>query len=188
MFFFMSSSDKFQLIEKALQIAFEAHRGQTRKDGSPYIYHPVGVAFTLAINKFSALTVAAALVHDVLEDTPYPSKKFRQVLGADMFKIVSALTVRKSGPWQLYKLRYIESVKNGPPAAVAVSLADQINNLESIISAHAKRGERVWRMFNGRREQTLWFAEEMLKIFRTSVNHQLVKEYELLLKKTRKLH
>lgn len=66
-------------IEKALRIAVEAHKDQTRKgDGSPYIVHPLMVAFKLQKYNFPDAVIVAALTHDVLEDTDYPEEKLKE--------------------------------------------------------------------------------------------------------------
>ena len=63
-------SDDISLIEKAYQVAYEAHKDQVRKSGEPYIIHPLCVAIALADLELDKETIVAGLLHDVVEDTP----------------------------------------------------------------------------------------------------------------------
>ena len=66
------SEDDKKLIRKAFDIAVEAHSEQRRKTGEPYIFHPIAVAKIVADEiGLGATSIAAALLHDVVEDTPY---------------------------------------------------------------------------------------------------------------------
>jgi GTP pyrophosphokinase len=58
------------LVEKAFRFSWEAHQNQTRKSGDPFLAHPVAVALILAEQRLDDITIAAGLLHDVLEDTP----------------------------------------------------------------------------------------------------------------------
>ena len=62
-------SDDISMIEKAYRVADEAHEGQKRKSGEPYIIHPLCVAIILADLEMDKETIAAGLLHDVVEDT-----------------------------------------------------------------------------------------------------------------------
>ena len=62
-------SNDFSMIEKAYHVAYEAHEGQKRKSGEPYIIHPICVAIILAELEMDKETIAAGLLHDVVEDT-----------------------------------------------------------------------------------------------------------------------
>src|SRR3989344_1007289 len=97
---------KISLIEKAARIALEAHSRQKRKDdGSPYIIHPFMVALKLVKNGFSDETVAAALVHDVLEDTKVSEETLQKELGNSVLNIIKVVTEDKSLPWE--EIKYI---------------------------------------------------------------------------------
>ena len=89
------------LVEKALCIAIIAHRDQKRKnDGSPYAMHPLMVALKLARHEFSDTVIAAALVHDVLEDTNFSKDEMQRQLGDEVLVIVTALSENKSLSWK----------------------------------------------------------------------------------------
>ena len=89
------------LIEKATRIALSAHKDQFRKgDNLPFIIHPFMVALKLAKRNFSNEVIAAALTHDVLEDTDYPEDKLREELGEEVFRIVKAVSHDDSLEWE----------------------------------------------------------------------------------------
>ena len=79
-------------IRQALDLAIHAHEGQRRKSGEPYIIHPILVAAIVASLSDDATMVVAALLHDVVEDTPYTIEEIESTFGSDVRHIVSGLT------------------------------------------------------------------------------------------------
>ncbi len=90
-------STDISLIEKAYNIAYEAHKGQVRKSGEPYIIHPLCVAIILAELELDKETIVAGLLHDVVEDTVMTDEEIRQEFGAE---------VALSGRW-CHKIRTV---------------------------------------------------------------------------------
>ena len=180
---------KANLVMTAASIAAFAHRDQKRKvDGTPYIFHPMAVAQKLACAGVSNEDIiAAALVHDVLEDTDYPEEKLREELGGEVVDIVKALTADNALSWLEKKKKYAQSVKNGSAAVQMVALADKITNLENLLEAYKKQGKAVWGRFNASREQKIRFEEEMLAIFKETLNDPMVPDYEKLIEKEKTL-
>jgi len=176
------------LIEKATRIAVKSHKNQTRKgDDLPYIIHPFMVAIKLAKYGFLEETIAAALVHDVLEDTDFPEKELKKELGDKVLKIVKSVTNDETLVWEEKKKKYIETVKKGSIESKAVATADKIHNLESLLTAYEEQGPKIWQKFNRGKEQKVWFEKEMLKMLKETWQHPLINEYESLLKKETKL-
>ncbi len=173
------------LIDKALRMAFAAHEGQMRHEGIPYITHPVAVALMLAQHGFAQEVVAAALVHDVLEDTAVTEDEMRKELGDAVTGIVLAVSYDHALSWREQRERYIESVRQGSEGAKAVSVADKVHNAQSLLNLHAAGGPAIWSKFHTTREQKLWFEEAMLAMLKDSWQHPLVEEYEALVVKLR---
>ena len=149
------------IIEKALHFATAAHVLQVRKtDGTPYIVHPVMVSMILARAGYSDAIIAAALVHDVVEDTSVSIELVRTEFGDEIGDIVAAVSEDMSLAWEDRKLNYLENVRRGPTGAHAVCLADKIHNLESLIDTHAIQGPRVWSAFTRGRDKKIWFERE----------------------------
>ena len=88
----LSNEDKL-MIRKAFDIAADAHKDQRRKTGEPYVYHPIAVAKIVANEiGLGAYSIAAALLHDVVEDTDYSFADIEQIFGETITKIVNGLT------------------------------------------------------------------------------------------------
>ncbi len=176
------------LTEKALRLAARAHEGQMRKEGGlPYIIHPVMVAFMLERSGFDEQTVAAALVHDVLEDTQTSAEELERELGSGVRSMVEALTYDKTLPWKEQRLHYIESVRASGGEVKAICTADKIHNAQSLIASHEKEGKDVWTHFTRGKEDKLWFEEEVLKMLQESWDHALIGEYAVLIAQMREL-
>lgn len=175
--------NELSLTERALRVACAAHAGQKRKaDDSPYIIHPVMVAILLAQHGFDESVVAAALVHDVLEDTSVTEDELRRQLPGVVVDTVVAVSEDKDLSWEERKKAYREAVRNGSPAARAVSIADKVHNAQSLLAAHASQGSALWEKFNRGKERKLWFEQEMLKVFQETWQHALVDEYAALVR------
>ncbi|MBD5495719.1 MAG: bifunctional (p)ppGpp synthetase/guanosine-3',5'-bis(diphosphate) 3'-pyrophosphohydrolase [Lachnospiraceae bacterium] len=85
-------SDDISLIEKAYNLAYEAHKEQVRKSGEPYIIHPLCVAIILADLELDKETIVAGLLHDVVEDTPITDEEIAERFGADVALLVDGVT------------------------------------------------------------------------------------------------
>ncbi|MDP2816508.1 MAG: HD domain-containing protein [Rectinemataceae bacterium] len=181
-------SESLSLLERAARMAAIAHKGQVRKEGgTPYIVHPFMIALKLTKSGFPEPVIAAALVHDVPEDTDVTVETLRAELGDEVADIVCAVTNDDSLSWEEKKLKYIETVRVGSEGAKAVAIADKIHNAESLIAAHARLGPALWNHFKAGRDKKIWFEEKMLAMLKESWQHPLVEEYEALVRKMQDL-
>jgi GTP diphosphokinase / guanosine-3',5'-bis(diphosphate) 3'-diphosphatase len=85
-------AEQLTLMEKTYHFARHFHTGQTRKDGGNYITHPVSVALILAPMYLDVPTLQAAILHDVLEDTPCTAEEMKQAFGEEVLKLVQGVT------------------------------------------------------------------------------------------------
>ncbi len=85
-------SDDISLIEKAYLLAAKAHKDQVRKSGEPYIIHPLCVAIVLADLEMDKETIAAGLLHDVIEDTIMTEDEIKEQFGSDVALLVDGVT------------------------------------------------------------------------------------------------
>ena len=107
---------------KAMQIAYRAHHGQTDKSGVPYLYHPIHLAEQMN----DELTVTAALLHDVLEDSPMTAAELRaEGISPQAVDAVVLLT----RPAEIPYLDYVERIRSNPIAR-AVKCADLRHNCD----------------------------------------------------------
>ena len=118
-------SDDISLIEKAYKVASEAHKDQLRKSGEPYITHPLYVAIILADLEMDKATIAAGLLHDVVEDTIMTEQEIRQQFGDEVALLVDGVT----------KLQKLQFTGNGDQPD---RLEMQAENLRKMFLAMAK--------------------------------------------------
>ena len=123
-------STDITLIEKAYHVAFEAHKGQVRKSGEAYIIHPLCVAIILAELELDKETIAAGLLHDVLEDTVMTEEQMREEFGDEVLLLVDGVT-------KLQHLHLTDNIKN-PKDKNADRLEMQAENLRKMFLAMAK--------------------------------------------------
>jgi guanosine-3',5'-bis(diphosphate) 3'-pyrophosphohydrolase len=126
------------LVLKALAYATEKHRGQTRKDAdaTPYIYHPIALASVLWTEAgiHDAEVLAAAILHDTIEDTTTTYDDLEEMIGKAVADIVGEVTDDKSLPKAERKRRQVEHARHLPYKARLVKLADKICNLRDIVA------------------------------------------------------
>ncbi len=138
-----------EIIRQAFEFAQEAHLSQKRDSGEEYIFHPLQVAGILADINLDFETVAAALLHDILEETKYQPEDLEKKFGASIAFLVQAVT-------KLHRVSYggdknfIENFHKMILATakdirvVLIKLADRLHNLETLSSYHGDK-ERVAR-------------------------------------------
>lgn len=125
-------SADISLIEKAYHVARDAHEGQTRKSGEPYIVHPLCVAIILAELELDKETIAAGLLHDVLEDTVMTADEIKEEFSEEVLLLVDGVT----------KLRHLHLTDNShnhdQKDRSAERLEMQAENLRKMFMAMAK--------------------------------------------------
>ncbi|KAE8762393.1 RelA/SpoT family protein [Georgenia thermotolerans] len=126
-----------QLIVQAYEVAEKAHRGQLRKSGDPYITHPVAVATILAELGMTAPTLAAALLHDTVEDTGYPLEELRREFGDEIALLVDGVT-------KLDKVTYGDAAQAETVRKMVVAMAKDIRVLV-IKLADRLHNARTWK-------------------------------------------
>lgn len=167
------------LYETALKIAVKAHQGQVRKqDDSPYVSHPIMVARLVEQAQFGEIIVAAALLHDVLEDTTVSEAELRAMVGNEVVTIVLALTEDTSLPWEARKEAYVRQVVAAGENTWAVSVADKIHNARDFISFYKTGGPQSWRVFNRGKDKKIWFERLLHRELSAVWQHPLLDQYE----------
>lgn len=170
-------------VEKATQIAVDAHINHRRKtDDTPYVAHPLAVARILERAGFDDAVVAAAIVHDVLEDTDVTEEELRSALGDEITDMVTAVSEDSSLGWEERKEKYAQDVAQASEGAKAVSVGDKIHNLKSLIDGYEVQGKNIWKKFNRGKEKKLWFENLLLSSLMETWDHPLLDEYEKLLR------
>jgi (p)ppGpp synthase/HD superfamily hydrolase len=159
----------------AIELAVRAHHYQVRKGTEiPYIVHPLAVASLLIRVNSPEPVVIAALLHDVLEDTPVGIQEIRARFGPQVADLVSALSEPdKSAPWEDRKTHTIEYLENKASAEVLlVALADKLDNIRAIREGLASDGERFWERFNRPREKQRWYYKRLAAAFSKNISEE----------------
>lgn len=144
---YLHNEDNLNLIKKAYDVAKKKHEGQFRKSGDPYIQHPVEVAYILATLHAGPDTIAAGLLHDVLEDTDMSKEEMAATFNKDVAEIVDGVT-------KISKLKYMTKEKalahNHEKLLLAmakdirvilVKIADRLHNMRTI-QFHSEEKQR----------------------------------------------
>mgnify|MGYP001197822947 FL=1 len=133
------SNDDKKLIRSAFDTAVHAHRNQRRKSGEPYIYHPIGVAKIVAQEiGLDATSIAAALLHDVVEDTEYSFEDIEKLFGSDIRKIVEGLTKisklskENNVSLQAENFRKLLLTLNDDIRVIIIKIADRLHNMQTL--------------------------------------------------------
>ena len=136
-------------LERAYRVAELAHDGQLRLSGEPYITHPLAVAAILADLHLDTDALAAALLHDVVEDTPVEADQIREEFGATVEKLVAGVT--KLGRIKLHSQAQVqaENIRKMLIAmaedlrVVLIKLADRMHNMRTIEALPEERQRRI---------------------------------------------
>jgi (p)ppGpp synthase/HD superfamily hydrolase len=152
------------LLEQALRTAALAHRGQTRKASEiPYITHPCAVAMVLVRAGFQDdELLAAALLHDVVEDTETTLSDLQNQFPPRVCELVAALTEDKkdaSGnerPWRVRKEEHLAHLRHAGADALALALADKLHNLATMVF-DLEIDRTAWKRFKSKPEEAIWY-------------------------------
>ncbi len=150
-------SDDISLIEKAYKVASKAHKEQLRKSGEPYIIHPLYVAIILADLEMDKETIAAGLLHDVVEDTIMTEEEIREQFGDDVALLVDGVTKLQKLQFtgngdqpdrlemQAENLRKMFLAMAKDIRVILIKLADRLHNMRTLQYQKPESQERIAR-------------------------------------------
>ncbi|MFC1949504.1 RelA/SpoT family protein [Chloroflexota bacterium] len=151
--------EKVAIVEDAYDYAVKAHEGQMRKSGEPYIEHPLQVALTLAELQLDTSSLAAALLHDVIENCEVPVSEIKGRFGEEVAKLVDGTTKLGKLSWQATE----EVTQRGVTAreeqaenlrkmlvsmaedirVVFIKLADRLHNMQTLDALESEKQHRI---------------------------------------------
>ncbi|HWG03307.1 MAG TPA: HD domain-containing protein, partial [Trebonia sp.] len=151
------------LLLRAFAVADHYHRGQFRKSGAPYITHPLAVAMLLAGIGMDTTTLAAALLHDTVEDTDLPIGQVKAEFGAEVAILVDGVTKLDGAKWgdraEAETFRKMIVAASIDLRVIVIKLADRVHNMRTL--AHHPNKEKRERIARASLELLVPFAERL---------------------------
>ena len=141
--------DECDQIMKAFTLADKAHEGQFRASGEPYIMHPLAVAEILAHLQIDHITLIAALLHDVVEDTEYTKEDIEKLFGAEVAFLVDGVTKLNQFQYETKEDRQMENYRKMILAmakdvrVVVIKLGDRLHNMRTLKHMRSDKQKRI---------------------------------------------
>ena len=158
-------------IRRAIQFAARKHHGQMRvaHGGLPYIIHPFTVALLVAEDGAHDDVVAAALLHDTIEDTATTREEIASAFNERVAELVVAVSeVREQDGreigWRERKDSYLALLARSADDALLIAMADKVDNIESRLDEYEREGETFFTHFSQPNSEYVWFHGEVLKL------------------------
>ena len=179
------------LIDNAICFAVKAHSGMRRKGTDvPYVSHPLE-AFSIAASITNDEKVlAAAVLHDVVEDTDYTIEDIKNGFGEKVAELVASDSENKrenlpaEQTWEIRKQETLEALKNSSREEQIITISDKLSNIRAIYRDYFTIGESLWQRFNQKdKNKQRWYYEgiaESLNLLRDTFAYR---EYVFLLNK-----
>ncbi len=183
-----------EVLNTAIIFATEAHRGAFRKGTSiPYILHPLEAAAIAATMTDDYEVLAAAVLHDVIEDTAVTEAELREVFGSRVAELVCAESENKRADlpagdtWRIRKQETLDALRVEDRREVKILvLADKLSNIRSIHRDFRALGEALWERFNMKdKDQIGWYYRSIAEALESELGETLAwKEYRGLVEET----
>lgn len=171
-----------QRIEQAFSFAHGIHQGQQRKgSGAPFITHVMSVAALVGENGGDEDQFIAALLHDAVEDGEGLKTlgEIREAFGPHVAELVEGCSdafTHPKPPWLQRKTAYIGRAATAAPELRLIIAADKLHNVRIILRDLKAEGPIVWDRFQGRRDGSLWYYTEIVRVLGDGWDHPILKE------------
>ncbi len=185
------------IIDRAYIYSARVHEGQIRLSGEPYLSHPLEVADILAGMKLDVTSVAAGLLHDVIEDTDASPKEIKEIFGSEIYHIVSGVSKLSGLPLKGAQARQAESIRKMILAmandirVIMIKLADRLHNMRTLeYHSRSKRTEIAQETLDiyapiAARLGIYWIKNELEEISFRYLQPDICAEIEQLVQKDR---
>ena len=143
------TDDECDQVLKAFEFADKAHEGQFRASGEPYIMHPLAVADILAHLQIDHITLMAALMHDVVEDTSYSKEDLEEMFGSEVAFLVDGVTKLNQFQYETKEDRQMENYRKMILAmakdvrVVVIKLGDRLHNMRTLKHMRSDKQKRI---------------------------------------------
>ena len=178
------------MFEDALRFAIDAHSGMVRKAaGTPYILHPLEVASIAATMTKDEEVLAAAVLHDVVEDTSHTLDEIEERFGKRVAELVAAETENKRDDlppeetWRIRKEESLIDLENSDRDAKILWIADKLSNMRSFYRLYQKRGTSFWNAFHqSDPAQQAWYYAAVVQLCSELSDEFAWKEFDRLVR------
>lgn len=179
-----------QLLDRAIKFAVDAHAGTERRGkGFPYIVHPLEAMSIVATMTSDQELLAAAALHDTVEDTEVNLDKIRKEFGAKVASLVEAESdvfiagLDETSSWRMRKQAAIDRLANASQEAKIVALGDKLSNMRAIAADYRVQGDRLWSKFHapGGKTDHEWHYRGLAKSLESLGEYDAYKELKKLI-------
>ena len=179
------------IINKAIQFATEAHKGVVRKGSKlPYILHPLEAGVIVSSMTNDENVIAAAILHDVLEDTDVTYEELKKEFGvvADYVSAESENKRKELPPEATWKIRKQETIEHlqqeNRKEIKIIALADKLSNIRSMYQDYQEVGDKLWERFHEKRkEEQGWYYKSLVTAMQDMDCYLAWQEYKVLVEK-----
>ena len=178
-----------QLLDKAIIFAVKAHAGTERRGkGFPYIVHPMEAVEIVATITNDQELLAAAALHDTVEDTDVTIDRIREEFGPRIAALVAAESdhvhegVSEKDSWHVRKQAAIDRLAAASHDAKIVAMGDKLSNMRAIARDYAVKGDALWQIFHAKdRKDHEWHYRGLADSLRELQDTFAFKEFEQLI-------
>ena len=177
--------------DKAILFAVKMHEGQKRKNGAPFIVHPLEVAAIAATIVDDIDVLCAAVLHDTVEDTSATAEQIRLEFGEKISYLVASETENKRYTipphltWRIRKEESFEKLKKAQDRNIKVLwLSDKLSNIRSIYSEYLRVGDSLWQRFHQKdKAEQYWYYRTAAQLLNELNDTAAWAEYNELVEK-----
>lgn len=186
----MAEEKKTGILDRALAFAQKAHQGQFRKGTDmPYIVHPIETAEIVKNMTNDEEIIAAAFLHDVIEDTMTTEEEIKKEFGTRVLGLVlaeseqigeelQALSMEES--WEIRKKEKLKKLWLEPEDVKIIALGDKLSNIRAIKRDYAALGEKLWERFHQKdKKRQGWYYHELVKALQSLSHFREWQEFQM---------
>ena len=153
------------IFDEAIIFATKAHSGAFRKGTSiPYITHPIEAAAIVATMTNNKNVLAAAVLHDTIEDTDATINDIKEIFGEEVARLVATESENKrdnlpsGSTWKIRKQETLDHLKDATEEEKMITLGDKLSNIRAIYRDYFTIGDKLWERFNQKdKNQHAWY-------------------------------
>lgn len=180
-----------KVLDQAISFATEAHKGQLRKGSEiPYILHPLEVAAIVGTMTGDDELLAAAVLHDVVEDTDTTIGQIEALFGRRIAGFVAAESEDKredlpaEATWKIRKQETLDHLRTAPIEVKMITLGDKLSNIRSVYRDYMAIGDALWQRFHQKdKQQHHWYYSGIADRLAELEGHAAYTEYCSLVKR-----